>query len=73
MQGFSLRITCNAHKDIEALDIQIAQRLRRKLDYFISSSDPLGFATRLTKPADAQYRWRIGDYRILLMINPKRN
>ena len=46
----------------------IQKRLAAKLEFFLSHSDPLVFARELTKTADAQYRFRVGDYRILFDI-----
>ena len=31
----------------------------------MEQDNPLKFAEPLTKPADAQYRWRVGNYRVL--------
>lgn len=57
-----------AVKDIQKLSPQIQKRIKLKLEFFYQQSDPLEFATALTKPADAQYRWRIGNYRILFDV-----
>lgn len=39
-----------------------------KLDFFINQENPMDFAEPLTKPHDAQYRYRVGDYRILFDV-----
>ena len=57
-----------AAKDIQKLPIQVQKRLKVKLEWFISRDNPLEFATALTKPADAQYRFRVGAYRILFDV-----
>ena len=54
-----------AVKSIEKLPPHIKKRIKAKLEWFITQKDPLSFAERLTKPADAQYRYRVGVYRIL--------
>jgi mRNA interferase RelE/StbE len=54
-----------AVKSIEKLPPHIKKRIKAKLEWFITQKDPLRFAERLTKPADAQYRYRVGVYRIL--------
>lgn len=54
-----------AVKEIKALAPQIRKRLGEKLLFYASHEDPLRFAEPLTKPSDAQYRFRIGDYRVL--------
>lgn len=66
-------LTRNAQKDIHKLDAQVAKRIHKKLNYFIDSGKPLDFAENLMKPADAQYRWRVGDYRVLFDCNEKNN
>ncbi len=55
----------SAQKDINKLPEIIQKRLRRKLEFFIAQPNPLVFAEPLTKPANAQYRFRLGVYRIL--------
>ena len=57
-----------AARDIQKLSPQIQKRLRLKLEFFYEQTDPLMFAEPLTKPADAQYRWRVGNYRVLFDI-----
>lgn len=64
MSNYKIVFTKNAVKELQKLDKAIARRIKRKLQHFINNR-PLGLATRLTKPTDAQYRWRAGDYRIL--------
>lgn len=57
-----------AVRDIRKLSPQVKQRIKKKLEYFYNLPDPLETAEPLTKPADAQYRWRVGSYRILFDI-----
>lgn len=57
-----------AVKAIRKLPPHIQKRLKLKLEWFIAQADPLDFAEALTKPADAQYRFRVGDYRILFDV-----
>lgn len=63
-----LRYEKHAVKEIRALPPQVRKRLRIKLEFWIAQSDPLTFAKRLTRPADAEYRYRIGDYRVLFDV-----
>ncbi len=60
-----------AAKEIQKLPVQIQQRLKLKLEWFIDQANPLEFAEPLTKPADAQYRFRVGTYRILFDIEDR--
>ena len=69
--SYQILITKTAQKDIKKLSPQIQKRLRAKLSWFSSQKDLLAFAKPLTKSADAQYRFRVGDYRVLFDIEGK--
>jgi mRNA interferase RelE/StbE len=58
-----------AVKDIKAVSPELKERLKYKLEWFASQPDPLSFAEPLTKPADAQYRYRVGNYRVLFDVD----
>ena len=64
MAKYKLLYKKSAVKDIQSLSSPIRKRLGGKLEFFIDQENPLDFAEPLTKPADAQYRYRVGDYRI---------
>jgi mRNA interferase RelE/StbE len=68
MSGYKLIYKKPAVKSIQILPAQIKKRLKTKLEFFASQKDPLVFAKALTKPADAQYRFRVGNYRVLFDI-----
>jgi mRNA interferase RelE/StbE len=61
-----------AVKEIGKLPIQIRRRLKVKLEWFAAQSNPLEFSKQLTKPADAQYRFRVGNYRVLFDMDGER-
>jgi mRNA interferase RelE/StbE len=61
-----------AVKEIQKLPQQIKKRLKLKLEWFANQSDPREFSKLLTKPADAQYRFRIGNYRVLFDIEDEK-
>lgn len=69
MAKYGLLYKKTAVKDIQSLSSQIRKRLAVKLQFFIDQEDPLDFAEPLTKPADAQYRYRVGDYRVLFDVD----
>ncbi len=71
MSAYQLLYKKSAAKQIQKLSIQVRKRLKLKLEWFVSQPDPLEFAKPLTKPADAQYRFRVGSYRILFDIEKK--
>jgi len=68
MSAYQLLYKKPAAKEIQKLPHQIQKRLKLKLEWFIHQADPLQFAEPLTKPADAQYRFRVGNYRVLFDI-----
>lgn len=65
MPKYNLLYKKPAVKDIQSLAPQVRKRLGTKLVFFASQDNPLDFADPLTKPPDAQYRYRVGDYRVL--------
>mgnify|MGYP003395175849 CR=1 FL=1 len=60
--------TSKARKDIKKLSPEIAERIIKKLDYFVSMANPLGYADHLTNYEIGNYRFRIGDYRVIFDI-----
>ncbi len=54
-----------ALKILQKLPKDIQKRIIKKLDYFISSTNPLTFAESLINYDIGQYRFRIGDYRVI--------
>ena len=65
MAKFVLVYKKPAVKEIQKLSPQVKKRLKAKLEWFASQTNPLDFCKPLTKPEDAQYRFRVGSYRIL--------
>lgn len=68
MAEYKLLYKKTAVTSIDKLTPQIKKRIKAKLEWFIAQKEPLNFAERLTKPADAQYRYRVGVYRILFDV-----
>jgi len=65
MSDYRIEFTKSSKKDIEKLSSQVSKRIEKKIMFFVESGKPLTFAEPLTKQSDAEYRWRIGDYRVL--------
>lgn len=61
-------ITKTAQKDIGKLPSNVRARIKAKLQFFSAQQRPLEFAKALKKPADAQYRFRLGNYRVLFDV-----
>jgi mRNA interferase RelE/StbE len=57
--------TKNAVKNLRSLEIDIQERILEKLDFYITSNDPLGFARPLRDYRFGHYRFRIGEYRVI--------
>ena len=57
-----------AVKSIQKLPPQIKKRLKVKIEFFLNQDNSLVFAKVFTKPTDAMYRFRIGNYRVLFDV-----
>ncbi|HEX4662275.1 MAG TPA: type II toxin-antitoxin system RelE/ParE family toxin [Candidatus Saccharimonadales bacterium] len=71
MSAYKLLYKKPAVKAIQKLPPQIQKRLKTKLEWFVTQANSIDFAEPLTKPADAQYRFRVGVYRVLFDIEAK--
>jgi mRNA interferase RelE/StbE len=54
-----------ALKDIQVLDKITKKRVLVKLQYFVEHDRPLDFAKHLTNYVQGEYRWRVGNFRII--------
>ena len=61
----------NAENDLAVLDSKVARRILEKLEWFRETPNPLRFAERLTDSPYGEYRFRVGDYRILFDVNAR--
>ncbi len=66
---YRILFTPTAQKDIRKLDAVVKKRIRSKLEYFLASEDPLQFASSLVNSDDGQYRWRVGNYRVVFDVH----
>jgi len=64
---YQLRYSKSARKDIKKLDIVMRRRLKNKLDRFIKN--PLSISKKLRPYQLGQYRYRIGNLRIIFDIS----
>ena len=53
----------SAWRQWKKLPETVQTRLRSKLEYY--ARDPLRYAVKLTDPAIGEYRFRIGEYRVI--------
>ena len=54
-----------ARKDWNRLERSVQNQLQKKMEFYLRSGQPLKFAERLPDPSLGEYRFRIGDYRIV--------
>lgn len=57
-----------AFKKLKLFPKDIQKMIIKKLDYFTGSGTPLSFAHRLINYELGEYRFRIGDYRVIFDI-----
>jgi len=62
--GYQIIFSKEAKNDIQKLDVAVKKRLKKKLEHIALSSDIASLAKRLVHFDDADYRLRIGDYRM---------
>lgn len=60
--------TYKASRDLENLPIDIQKRIAEKMRFYAKQEDPLEFAKRLTEPREGEFRFRIGDYRVIFDV-----
>ncbi|MFA4814878.1 MAG: type II toxin-antitoxin system RelE/ParE family toxin [Candidatus Gracilibacteria bacterium] len=68
---FRFEYTKNAARDLRQLDQQVSKRILKKMNFFSKQDDPLKFAKKLKDSSLGEYRFRIGDYRVLFDLNEK--
>lgn len=62
------RFTRQAVKGIARLPKSQQRRIINKLDYFVQSQDPLKYAKKMVDRQLGEYRFRIGDYRVIFDV-----
>jgi len=58
----------SALKEHESLPVSIQKRILEKLNFFNSQENPLKFAEKIKDRRFGDYRFRVGDYRILFDV-----
>lgn len=66
---YQVLYTDPALEDLESLPRPIAQRIARKVKWFSEQTKPLQFAKSLHDTEFGQYRFRVGDYRVIFDVN----
>lgn len=65
---FNFRFKEKAAKEIDKLSFQIRKRILEKLKFYSYQENPFKFADKLKDHKFGEYRFRVGDYRILFDI-----
>lgn len=65
---YTYEFKAQAIRDLKKLPKSIQKRIIRKLDFYISHQNPLSFADHLINFEIGQYRFRIGDYRVVFDV-----
>ena len=63
-----INYTYSAISDLNLLPKDIQKRIAKKMKFFGNLNEPLKFAEHLTDFRDAEFRFRIGEYRILFDV-----
>lgn len=67
-KSYQFQFSQKAELEFAALERSLQKRIFEKLSFFEHSDDPLAFAKKL-RGMDRFYRFRVGDYRII--VTPK--
>ena len=57
-----------AISDLASLPKELQKRIARKMRFYAETKNPLRFAERLTDYKDADFRFRIGEYRVMFDV-----
>lgn len=62
-----------SREDLKKMDFPVAKRIIKKINYFSKTEAPLKFAKPISNKLFGQYRFRVGDYRVLFDKDRKGN
>lgn len=68
---YILEFTDKSLKDLKMLDNSVNQRIVDKLEFYSVQENPLVFAKKLVNSDLGDYRFRVGDYRIIFDLGSK--
>ena len=69
---FQFEYTNNTARDLRQMDQQVSKRILKKMDFFSKQEDPMKFAKKLKDFSLGEYRFRIGDYRVLFDLDDQK-
>ncbi len=65
--SYKLVYTRTAFSDVKKLDPVARKRIKKRIEEFLK--DPIRTAKRLTSSSIGDYRWRIGNYRVVFDLD----
>lgn len=69
--GYKFEWSSRAQADLASLDRTVVRRILKKIIWFSDQPDPLKYAVRLRPPTIGDARFRIGDYRVVVVLDQK--
>lgn len=69
---FRVVLEKRAEKDIDGLPSVVAKRILRKMLWIVEQKDPLHYSKFLQEPATGDIRFRIGDYRVIVVVDAEK-
>ena len=63
-----INYTKSAIVDLVSLPEKVQKRIAQKMRFYAQIQNPIRFAERLTDFKDAEFRFRVGEYRILFDV-----
>jgi len=60
--------THRAAEELKSLPKEVQKRIVTKMRFYANQEDPLVFAKRLVDVREGQFRFRIGDYRVVFDV-----
>lgn len=63
-----IHYTYKAAKDLENLPFASQKRIAKKMRFYAEQNDPMKFAEHLTEPREGEFRFRVGDYRVIFDV-----
>lgn len=70
--GHKFELTKQATKDLDSLDASTVKRIIKKLQWITERKNPLQYGKYLTDPAIGDIRFRVGNYRVIVVIDEKK-
>ena len=59
----------NALNQLKKFDKGVAKRILNKVRFYLDQDNPMQYAQKLQHPAFGEYRFRIGDYRVIFDVD----